>query len=176
MLPKPRQAQILATPQTHGVSPRCTQTSGSERSGSNLRSCRSPLTIAIAVFKLPFELIIEILSHFGDPHRNILLSRGRCQAVVPEHVERLTVTRKLTMTCWHLRNKLFPLLWKYVEGCHRRYKSRPSYYMPNDGLYNQCVYLALNPTVGAYVQYVSSWIHPNDTHEMKPPQGAFCGI
>ena len=163
MSPEPRQTKVSVTLQTYGVNPRHAQTSGSECSGfHNPHSYSSPLTVTLAVFRLPFELIVNILSCFGDPHHNILLSRGRFRAAFPEHVKWLTVTRKLTMTCWHLRNTLFPLLWKYVEGCHLYYKSHPAY-SPNDGLYHQCMYLALNPVVGAYVQYVPYWVHSNDT-------------
>ena len=63
------------------------------------------------------------------------------------------------MTCWDLRNRLFPILWEYVEGCdlaprrppHRRYTPTPS----ENGLYPQCSYLLLNPSVGVYVQYAN---------------------
>jgi len=77
------------------------------------------------VFRLPAELIIEVLTYFGDPHRNVRREKAyrgiyELDEIVPlEHVERLTVVRKLTMTCWHLRNMLFPLLWKYIEGCRQ---------------------------------------------------------
>jgi len=69
------------------------------------------------------------------------------------------------MTCWHLRNMLFPLLWKYTEGCNVAYR-RPVPQSPGldkvltvgNGLYAQCAYLVLNPTVGAYVQCARSCI------------------
>ena len=133
---------------------------------SSPHSYRQPLTIATAVFTLPPELIVEILSYFGDPHRNIFLSQVRFRFVVREHVERLTVIRKLTMTCWHLRNMLLPLLWEYVEGCHRYYKGHTAY-SPSKGLYCRSRYLTLNPAVGAYVQCVSSWIHSNGAHKIR---------
>jgi len=115
----------------------------------------------IAVFRLPPELIVELLSHFGDPHRNIRHEKPR-GILVREHVERLTVTRKLTMTCWHLRNMLFPLLWQYVEGCNMLNYRPPAHFssymvpMLKNGLYAQCSYLINNPTVCTYVQYVCS--------------------
>jgi len=67
------------------------------------------------------------------------------------------------MTCWHLRNMLFPLLWEYVEGCNV-YVRRPARHNPTsyqmvplkNGLYDQCLYLMQNPTIGAYIQYVRS--------------------
>jgi len=108
----------------------------------------------IAVFRLPVELIIGLLSHLGDPHRNIRREKLRGNLFLG-HVERLTVIRKLTMTCWHLRNMLFPLLWEYVEGCSMFGRARPNQFVPlKNDLYNQCSYLIHNPTVCAYIQYV----------------------
>jgi len=117
----------------------------------------------IAVFRLPPELIVELLSHFGDPQRNIRREKPR-GILVREHVERLTVTRKLTMTCWHLRNMLFPLLWEYVEGCNMLSRRPPAYDhslvpMLKNGLYAQCSYLINNPTVCTYVRCVCSCTH-----------------
>ena len=72
-------------------------------------------------------------------------------------VKRLTVTRELTMTCWHLRNILLPLFWEYVEGCNML-GHRPSRHdhagsdqiVPlQNGLYAQGLH---NPTICAYVQ------------------------
>ena len=128
--------------------------------------------IAIAVFQLPSELVAEILSHFGDPHRNVLFSRGQCNEAFVEDVERLTVLRKLTMTCWRLRNALFPLLWEYVEGCNI-YESDTDPPRLKNGLYSQSAYIVRNPTVGAYVQYVHPWVHSNSIHEVPPFAGRF---
>ena len=87
-------------------------------------------------------------------------------------MERLTVIRKLTMTCWHLRNTFLPLLWEYVEGCNlfiRCHYSMLDEMVPlKNGLYDQCSYLAQNPTIGAYVQCVHFCIHPNETNEVSP--------
>ena len=107
--------------------------------------------VTIAVFRLPPELVTEILSYFGDPHRNILSSLRECPQACVEDVERLTALRKLTMTCWRLRNALFPLLWEYVEGCnlYNRVTHRPAF---KNGLYSQSAYIVRNPAVGAYVQ------------------------
>ena len=128
-----------------------------------------PFYIGRTVFRLPAELIVEILAYFGDPHRNILSAkkaRGVRAVLDPDRVERLTVIRVLTMTCWHLRNMLFPLLWKFVEGCNISYR-RPVYQRiawdpmssAGNGLYTQCGYLILNPSIAAYVQCVYSFIH-----------------
>jgi len=81
-------------------------------------------------------------------------------------MERLTVIRELTMTCWHLRNMLFPLLWEFVEGC-KVFVRRPVYPDPapnqmvplKSGLEDRYSYLAHNPTVGAYAQRVYFRIH-----------------
>ena len=160
MPPKLRQTNVSATPRTHGVEPRCTQTSGSERC-LQPQAFRSPIDMTRAVFRLPAELILEILSQFGDPHRNILYEKGgRYGNLGSKAVERLTVIRRLTMTCWHLRNRLLPVLWKYVEGC-KIYSLHRSHGIPmvsqlSDGLYAQCSYLLLNPTIGIYVECVDS--------------------
>lgn len=68
-----------------------------------------------------------------------------------EHVERSTAIRKLTMTCWAMRDTLLPVLWKDVEGCVVPSRPRGSF---TYGLYDQCVYLLSNPTIAAHVQYV----------------------
>ena len=149
-----------AVPRTHGVRPRCLQTSGSEHS-TPYNICTQIVSDAICiVFRIPAEFMAEILIYFGDPHRNILFERvdeGTGLYLHPEKIERLTIIRKLTMTCWHLRNNLLPLLWKHVEGCNIHYcgpvyRRCPVY----NGLYAQCAYLILNPTIGTYVQCVYS--------------------
>ena len=89
--------------------------------------------------------------------------------MVVEHMERLTVIRKLTMSCWHLRNVLLPLLWEYVEGWRVFARRQAAHHdptlgewvLPKSGLYDQCSYLAHNPIVGAYVQHVYPHTHPN---------------
>jgi hypothetical protein len=124
-----------------------------------------------AVFKLPSELTLEVLANFRDPHRNILFGKsGRYVNLEPKLVERLTVIRRLTMTCWHLRNRLLPVLWKYVEGCnfYSLRRSLGSYAAPplSNGLYAQCSYLLLNPTISFYVEYVSvqTFVYTSQTH------------
>ena len=130
---------------------------------SNRHLSRSPFDVGHTVFRLPAELIVETLAYFGDPHHNVIFAkktRGAHSILDPDDVERLTVIRILTMTCWHLRNMLFPLLWKYVEGCnvsYRHMQQRSEW--GGNGLYAQCTYLVLNPTISAYVQCVCSFIH-----------------
>ena len=68
------------------------------------------------------------------------------------HVERSTVIRKLTMTCWTLRNTLLPVLWKNTEGCIVRPPSGMRETGMTYGLYAQCTYLLSDPTIAAYVQ------------------------
>ena len=94
--------------------------------------------------------------------------------VISEHVERLTVILKLTMTYLHLCNALFPLLWEYTEGCNLFYKNCPVDPVKN-GLYPRCTYLALNPTIGAYAQYVYAWVHSSNTNGVVTLQGTLCG-
>ena len=111
-----------------------------------------------AVFKLPLELFLEIFSHFDDHRRYIRDTTGDGvwlgEAMRTQHVERSTVIRKLTMTCWGLRSTLLPILWKDTEGCvveqpYDAHDTGTSY-----GLYAQCVYLLSNPTIATYVQWV----------------------
>ena len=130
------------------------QTSGSEPPTPISPLSRSAFDTAHTVFRIPAELVVKILTYFGDPHRNILSVKGYSgsyQALSPKHIERLTVMRKLTVTCWHLRNMLFPLLWEYVAGCKVLLRGR----IGND-LRAQCAYLILNPAIGAYVRCVYS--------------------
>ena len=133
------------------------QTSGSGYSGSCpfLSTCADP---GCAVFKLPVELFFEIFSHLYDHRRRIRdtaasISGEPWSVMEPQHVERSTIIRKLTMTCWALRDTLLPILWRITEGCVVSSASggggepRKSY-----GLYTQCVYLLLNPTIAAHVR------------------------
>jgi len=75
-------------------------------------------------------------------------------------VERSTAIRKLTATCWVMRNTLLPVLWKDVEGCVVSNPGHGHTY----GLYDQCVYLLSNPTIATYVQCVRPYLNPNATH------------
>lgn len=108
------------------------------------------------VFKFPAELLFEIFSYFGDHRRYIhdTCSNGQRYGEVmrTKHVERSTVIRKLTMTCWGLRNALLPILWRDVEGCVVRLPSDDPYIKKTYGLYAQCVYLLSNPVIAANVQ------------------------
>ena len=110
------------------------------------------------VFKLPGELLLEIFSYFYGHRRYIrdTLRYNYGLPVMPKmrtwHVERLTVIRKLTMTCWALRETLLPVLWMNTEGCVIESPSDGDETRTTYGLYPQCVYLLSNPTVAAYVQ------------------------
>ena len=110
-----------------------------------------------AVFKLPIELFFEILSHFDD-HRpfihNTLCDSWWGMAMTTECVEQSTVIRRLTMTCWTLRNILLPALWKNVEGCVVHPPSANIEAGKTYGLYPQCIYLLSNPTIASYVRWV----------------------
>ena len=82
-----------------------------------------------------------------------------------QHVERSTVIRKLTMTCWALRNALLPVLWKDTEGCVIHPPSGYGRVGRTYGLYAQCIYLLSNPTIAAYVQWVYFYLRSNRTHQ-----------
>ena len=110
------------------------------------------------VFKLPIELFFEIFSHFYDHLRYIHDTPGAGigfygVALKAYHVERSTIIRKLTMTCWALRDTLLPVLWRNVEGCVVEStsdddgESKKTY-----GLYAQCVYILSNPTIAAHIR------------------------
>ena len=118
------------------------------------------------VFKLPVELLFEIFSHFDHHRRYIRDSENIFYAAVmrTEHVEQSTVIRKLTMTCWALRDALLPVLWKNTEGCVVEPPSGSDHTRKTYGLYDQCIYLLSNPTSAAYVQYVRSYLRSNSTH------------
>ena len=108
----------------------------------------------LTVFKLPFELLLEIFSYFND-YRDFIQETGRTGsfslAIQKENVERSTAIRRLTMTCWTLRNALLPVLWKDAEACVVPFYPREDF---TYGLYAQCEYLLSNPTVAAHVQSV----------------------
>lgn len=107
------------------------------------------------VFKLPAELLFEIFSHFGDHRQTIRNTCGKSWSglgMIPQSVERSTVIRKLTMTCWALRNTLLPILWRNTEGCAVLQPSASNRARKVCGLYPQCIYLLSNPTVASYVR------------------------
>jgi len=114
--------------------------------------------LGCTVFKLPVELFFEIFSHLYDHRRyisNILCYTHtwfEAPRMTASHVERLTVIRKLTMTCWALRNALLPVLWMNTEGCVVESPSDGGETRTTYGLYPQCVYLLSNPAVAVYVQ------------------------
>jgi len=119
------------------------------------------IDLRYTVFGFPLELILEILSYFSD-HRQFIrenfYGRELHANVAREHGERSIVIRRLTMTCWPLRNLLLPLLWAEAEGCisHSRHDYETRTGGSGYGLYAQCVYLISNPTIAAYVQSVLS--------------------
>ena len=162
MPPKLKQRQIAAVPQTHVVKPTIMriQTSGSEFSRFAILIhadlCR-------AVFKFPLELFLEVFSYLADHRRFIrenYCGREPRVRIGRKDAERSVVTRRLTMTCWPLRNLLLPLLWTDVEGCtpHSPY----NYNTKRGGLgsspYAQCVYLASTPAIATYVRYVRFYL------------------
>jgi len=109
------------------------------------------------VFKLPVELFFEIFSYFDDHRRfirNTCGNGGFGMSMITQFVERSTVIRKLTMTCWALRNILHPVLWKNTEGCIAHLPSPSRRTGKTYGLYAQCVYLLSNPMIASYVQWV----------------------
>lgn len=128
------------------------------------------------VFMLPVELLLEIFSYYDD-HRHFIHGTRSTKSTSPcmdlGHVERSTIIRKLTMTCWALRNTLLPVLWRNVEGCTVRSNSHGGY---TYGLYAQCLYILSNPAIAPYVQCVGYHrASPQHSSRDVAPQGLFCG-
>ena len=132
-----------------------------------------------AVLSLPLELFLEIFSYLTE-HRDFIrenyYGRKMYVRVGREHAERSITIRRLTMTCWPLRNRLLPLLWADTEGCisHARFDYETKSGGALSHLYAQCVYLALNPTIAAYVRYVLSFIHNQLCFTSSAFQDLFC--
>ncbi|KAF9782909.1 hypothetical protein BJ322DRAFT_180839 [Thelephora terrestris] len=74
-----------------------------------------------------------------------------------EHAERSIIIRRLTMTCWSLRNRLLPLLWADTEGCvsHTRYDYTTGTGGGGLHLYAQCIYLSNHRAIAAHVRIFS---------------------
>lgn len=111
------------------------------------------------VFGLPLELFLEIFSYFSDHRRFIrenYYGRQLYVDIETKHAEQLIIIRRLTMTCWPLRNLLLPLLWADVEGfiSYTRYDYETRSGGPGSNLYAQCIYLLVNPAIAAYVRFV----------------------
>ena len=148
-------------PRTRTVQPRNTiiQTSGSKPS----YSAASLIYVDpyCTVFKFPLEVFFEVFSYLSD-HRHFIRENfyGGESRVWAErkHAERSVVIRRITMTCWPLRNRLLPLLWTDVEGCiwHTRFNNETK----SGGLaanpYAQCAYLDSTPAIAAHVRCVCS--------------------
>lgn len=145
---------------TRTVQPRSTK---SKRSGSEYSG---PTTLIHAdlrctVLKLPLELFLEVFSYLAD-HQHFIRENyyGRRSYISMEkkHVEWSIVIRRLTMTCWPLRNRLLPLLWTDVEGCisHLSYDEEVKRGILGSSPYVQCVYLASTPAIAVHVQCVRS--------------------
>ncbi|KAF9643272.1 hypothetical protein BDM02DRAFT_1544475 [Thelephora ganbajun] len=153
MLPKLEQRRTAVVHRTRAVQQRSTriQTSG--------------------IFTIPLELFLEVFSYLTDHRRFIrenYYGRRSFAFMEKKHAERSIAIRRLTMTCWPLRNLLLPLLWADVEGCisHTRYDCNTRRGGEGSSLHAQCIYLSLNPAIAAYVRtfsvYLCFWQAPED--------------
>jgi hypothetical protein len=121
------------------------------------------LDLGCTVFRLPLELLLEILSYFADHRRFIrenLYGRELPMQIERKHAERSIVIRGLTMTCWLMRNLFLPILWTDAEAFipYIRYDHRTGTGGLGSSLRAQCDYLSLNPEIASYVQSVKSLI------------------
>ena len=64
------------------------------------------------------------------------------------------------MTCWPLRNLLLRLFWADAEGCisHIRHDYWTGRGGSDSSLYAQCIYLASNQSIAAYVRYLQFFL------------------
>ena len=161
MLSNIEQRQTVVAPPTHAVQPRSMrfQTSGSEYCGTAILIHTD---LCCTVFKFPLELFLEVFSYLAD-HRRFIRENyyGReLKGIGREHAERSVVIRRLTMTCWPLRNLLLPLLWTDAEGCisHSRYNYNTNTGGLGSNPYDQCIYLASTPAIAVHIQRVCSYL------------------
>ena len=77
-----------------------------------------------AVFKLPTELILSILSHITpEPHLTGHYARFRvqyCMQINDDHYQRAQFLRTLSMTCKEMWLRVRPWIWDLIETSRRR--------------------------------------------------------
>lgn len=110
-----------------------------------------------AVFKLPDETFLDILSYFPVINfRYKIAGQHRIWGanVLPgEYVERLDVLRAITQTCRMLRQKFLSWLWERVEACVVPNFSAWYIYVGNV-LESKCHILLKNPSLTTHVRSV----------------------
>jgi hypothetical protein len=141
-------------PRSEDVRVRVTQTGPSGRSTSTLRQNTETRS---AVFRLPNELFLDILSHFPvvdylDYYLRAQLVPLRRPKLPKVYYWWFTVLVSLTSTCWDMRLKLLPVLWgriqTYVEvGSLMDYESK----MPQL-LLMRCAILSKTPSIAVHVK------------------------
>jgi len=91
------------------------------RSNSNLSHS------TFAVFRLPDELILSILSHISpDPHLTGDYARYSvqyCMKIGDGHQQRMKFLRPLSRTCRAMRLRLLPWIWNHIQASQASYDS-----------------------------------------------------
>jgi len=111
-----------------------------------------------AIFKLPDETFLEILSCFPAVNFRYKISGLRTvwgQTFLPaEYAERLDVLRAITQTCRTLRRKFLSWLWEKVEACVA--PERAAWYISlGNALESKCHILLKNPPLAMHVRVMS---------------------
>lgn len=135
---------------------------------SNKRVKRSPLETAKApetpafpkkgskVLELPWELLMEILSHFG--HLPIPVTADHNFSVDFKlsswYLERTDALRALSQTCRLWRNLFFPLLWERLEPCLTHSKAAAWYKVYGESLIRKSSLVRENTEIASHVRYV----------------------
>ena len=81
---------------------------------------RRPVPSVLAVFELPDELILSVLSHISpDPQFTGHYARFRvqyCMDTNDHHKQRVRFLLPLSMTCRTMRSRLLPWIWERIES------------------------------------------------------------
>lgn len=153
--------------------PEISQTSASESSIFHTPQVEERALTCKAVFKLPDETFLEILSHFPVINFRYKVTELRGSVWGPtclpaEYADRLNALRAITQTCRTLRRKFLSWLWEKVEACVVPGHSAWYIYIGNV-LESKCHILLKNPPLAAHVR--SAAVHSfydTPSHTLSP--------
>ena len=111
------------------------------------------------LFKLPLELIMDILSYFDClpifTNKLNLSLFGIDPRVSRRYLERTDVLRALSQTCRSWRNLFFPLLWERLEPCSVMDDGSGNWFESNmDSLIRKSALVCENPEIASHVRCV----------------------